>query len=238
MTDVEPTPDLPADPNVPLAADATSDPSSSREPGDDAPGDAAPRGDATPDGEPRDEEPAGGRRLALVASVVIAVLVALMVAVLATRDPSTVRQSQSPLIGQLAPATAGPTLDGDHVSIDDLRGRWVVVNFFASWCVPCQTEHPQLVAFDAAHRAEGDAVLIGVTFDDKTEDAKAFFAKNGGEWPVIDDPENSIGVAYGVAQVPETFVVAPNGIVVQRFAGAVTRAELDELIARYEDPTP
>ena len=181
-----------------------------------------------------DDRP-GGPRGALVAAGVIAVLVALMVVVLATRDPSTERQSQSPLLGQLAPATAGTTLDGEEVSIDDHRGRWVVVNFFASWCTPCIEEHPQLMAFDAAHRAEGDAVLIGVTFDNVTEEARAFFAERGGDWPVIDDPENSIGVAYGVAQVPETFVIAPNGTVVQRFAGAVTRADLDGVIAAFEE---
>ena len=189
----------------------------------------------TDDADHQVEGPAGGPRAALVASAVIAVLVALMVAVLATRDPSGERATQSPLIGRLAPATAGTTIDGDQVSIDDWRGRWVVVNFFASWCTPCLQEHPQLAAFDRAHRAEDDAVLIGVTFDDTTEDALDFFEERGGDWPVIDDPDNSIGVAYGVAQVPETFVIAPNGTVVQRFAGAVTRAELDELIALYEE---
>ena len=85
----------------------------------------------------------------------------------------------------------------------------MVLNFFASWCMPCLEEHPELLAFDAAHRAEGDAVLVSVTFDDKADDARAFFEEHGGAWPVIDDPENSIGVAYGVAQVPETFVIAP-----------------------------
>jgi cytochrome c biogenesis protein CcmG/thiol:disulfide interchange protein DsbE len=182
------------------------------------------------------EDPAAGPPMALIAAGVIAVLVALMVVVLATRDPSTERQSQSPLLGRLAPATAGTTLDGEQVSIDDHRGRWVVVNFFASWCTPCIKEHPELVAFDAAHRADGDAVLIGVTFDNTTEAARKFFADNGGDWPVIDDPENSIGVAYGVAQVPETFVIAPNGTVVQRFAGAVTQDELDDVIAAFEEP--
>jgi cytochrome c biogenesis protein CcmG/thiol:disulfide interchange protein DsbE len=184
------------------------------------------------------DEPTAGSHSALVAAAVIGVLVALIVAVLATRAPATERASQSPLIGRLAPATAGTTLDGEEVSIDDFRGRWVMVNFFASWCVPCIQEHPELAAFDAAHRAAGDAALIGVTFDDKADDARAFFAERGGGWPVINDPENSIGVAYGVAQVPETFVIAPNGAIVQRFAGAVTRAELDQLIARYEESSP
>ncbi|MEQ1788648.1 MAG: TlpA disulfide reductase family protein [Acidimicrobiales bacterium] len=182
--------------------------------------------------------PAGGPRTALVASGVIAVLVALMVVVLATRDPSTERAAQSPLLGRLAPATAGTTLDGEEVSIDDHRGQWVVVNFFASWCTPCLDEHPQLNAFDLAHKEAGDAVLIAVTFDDRAEKAREVFERLGGDWPVIDDPENSIAVAYGVAQVPETFVIAPDGTVVQRFAGAVTRADLDELIAFYEEPAP
>src|SRR3546814_15694294 len=114
--------------------------------------------------------------------------------------------------------------------MDDWRGRWVAVNFFASWCIPCMEEHPELVAFDEAHREAGDAAVVGVTYDDRTDDAKEFFAKRGGDWPVVDDPENSIGVAYGVARVPETFLVAPNGIVVERLAGGVTAAQIDQLI--------
>ena len=181
------------------------------------------------------DPPAGGPRTAVVASIVVAVLVVLLVAVLATRDPSSARATQSPLIGKVAPTTEGTTLDGEQVSVSDLRGRWVMLNFFASWCIPCQTEHPQLAAFHAAHEAAGDAVLVAVTFDDRAEDARAFFERNGGGWPVIDDPDNSLGVAYGVAQVPETFVIAPSGIVVQRFAGAVTRADLEAVMAAYEE---
>jgi cytochrome c biogenesis protein CcmG/thiol:disulfide interchange protein DsbE len=78
-------------------------------------------------------------------------------------------------------------------------------------------------------------VLVATTFDDTAAKARAFFEEHGGSWPVIDDPENSLGVAYGVAQVPESFVIAPNGVVVQRFGGKVTRAALDEVIAAYED---
>ena len=173
-------------------------------------------------------------RTALVASVVVAVLVLLLVAVLATRDSSNERSTHSPLIGNVAPTVAGDTISGDLVSTADQRGRWVVLNFFASWCTPCLEEHPHLAAFHAAHRAEGDALLISVTFDDRAEQAREFFEEHGGDWPVIDDPENAIGVAFGVAQVPETFVISPTGVVVQRFAGPVTRQAIEDVIAAYE----
>jgi cytochrome c biogenesis protein CcmG/thiol:disulfide interchange protein DsbE len=184
---------------------------------------------AVPPAEPRRP------RTARLAAIVLAVLVALLIAVLATRDSSNERATQSPLIGKVAPPVQGDTIDGGSFDLADQRGRWVVLNFFGSWCTPCLEEHPELAAFDAAHRAEGDAVLVATTFDDTAAKARAFFEEHGGSWPVIDDPENSLGVAYGVAQVPESFVIAPNGVVVQRFAGKVTRAALDEVIAAYED---
>ncbi len=182
-------------------------------------------------------EPAGPRT-ALVTSVVVAVLVAILVAVLATRDSSNERSTHSPLIGKVAPTVGGTTIDGGEVATTDHRGRWVVLNFFASWCVQCLEEHPQLAAFDAAHRAEGDAVVVSVTFDDSADDARRFFEEHGGTWPVIDDPDNSIGVAFGVAQVPETFVISPTGLVVQRFAGAVTRQALEDVMIAFDQVDP
>ena len=175
-----------------------------------------------------------GRRTALVVAVLLAIVVAALVVLLGTRDTSGERSHQSPLFGQLAPETAGRTLDGGEVSLADHRGRWVVVNFFASWCTPCIVEHPELQRFYEAHRETGDATLIAVTYDNRASDAREFFAERGGDWPVIDDPENRIGVAYGVTQPPETFVIAPNGTVVQRFLGAVTSADLDAVIDAYE----
>jgi cytochrome c biogenesis protein CcmG/thiol:disulfide interchange protein DsbE len=188
--------------------------------------------------DPMDDGDAAGPertgRTALVAAVVVAVLVALLVAILATRDPSTERQTQSPLLGRVAPPIEGTTLEGESFDLDEWRGRWVVVNFFASWCIPCIEEHPQLIAFDEAHRERGDAAVVSVTYDNRSDDARAFFERNGGDWPVVDDPENSIGVAYGVARVPESFLVSPTGLVVQRLVGGVTAQQLTDLIDEYE----
>jgi cytochrome c biogenesis protein CcmG/thiol:disulfide interchange protein DsbE len=191
--------------------------------------------DRPPDGSPGDDAPAGGRpRTALVAASVVAVLVALFVAVLATRAPSTERVSRRPLIGKLAPAVAGTTLDGSAFDLADLRGRWVLVNFYATWCVPCIAEHPELAAFQEGHADAGDASVVSVLFDDEPEDARKTFDDLGGDWPVVIDGEGAVGVAYGVARVPESFLVAPDGTVVQRLVGGVTARQLDDLLARYE----
>lgn len=174
-------------------------------------------------------------RTALIVSGVVAVCVAVLVVVLATRDPATQRQTQSPLLGRLAPVVQGTTLDGGTFDLDALRGRWVLVNFFATWCTPCVVEHPELVAFDDEHRAIGDAAVVSVLYDDDPDAAREFFAERGGDFPVVLDPEGAIGVAYGVARVPESFLVAPDGTVVQRIVGGVTQEQLDDLLARYYD---
>src|SRR3546814_11148272 len=104
------------------------------------------------------DRPRSGRT-ALIASGVIAVFVAVLVAVLAAGDPATQRQTESPLLGRLAPAVQGTPLDGGPYALDDLTGRWVVVNFFATCCPPCVVEHPELVAFDGYHNQIGTAPL-------------------------------------------------------------------------------
>lgn len=189
--------------------------------------------DAHSEREEREEHEASPRT-ALVAAVVLAVLVALLVAVLATRAQSSERVTRSPLLGKLAPPIEGTTLDGDAFDLRAQRGRWVVVNFFATWCVPCIQEHPELAAFEASHAAAGDATVVSVLFDDEPDNARAELDKRGGEWPVVIDPEGAVSVSYGVARVPESFLVAPDGTVVQRLVGGVTAAGLDDLLAQYE----
>ena len=77
------------------------------------------------------------------------------------------------------------------------------------------------------------AAVVSVLFDDALDDAIDFFADEGGDWPVVIDPDGAIGVAYGVARVPESFLVAPDGTVVQRLVGGITARQLDELLDAY-----
>lgn len=172
------------------------------------------------------------RRTALVASVVVGIVMVAFVAVLALGDPGGGRDQTSPLIGRAAPAVVGATLDDTAFDIDEHRGRWVLVNFFATWCAPCVEEHPDLVAFDEAHAEAGDVQLVSVAFQNKREDIAAFFAANGGEWPVVVDDVSPIAVAWGVTGVPESYLVSPQGVVVHRFIGGVTVDDLESALAQ------
>jgi len=164
---------------------------------------------------------------------VVAVLVAAFVMVLATREPATDRQAESDLIGKVAPELTGQTLDGGSFDIDNHLGRWVVVNFFATWCRPCVVEHPELDSFQRQHAELGDAVVVSVLYDDDADKAKEFFEKRGGDWPVVLD-DSGIAAYYGVTAVPETYLVAPSGRVVTKLTGGVTQGGMEDIIAEFE----
>jgi cytochrome c biogenesis protein CcmG/thiol:disulfide interchange protein DsbE len=187
--------------------------------------------------EPLEEPAVAGRRrhpARWVALGVGAGMVAFVV-LLATRPSADERPIASELVGRPVPAVTGPTLDGGTYDIDRSRGRWVVVNFFATWCVPCQVEHPELVAFERAHAGRGDAEVVSIAFQDSPEDLRAFFERNGGDWPVVVGDTGRLAIAFGVTGVPESYVVAPDGRVVAKFEG-VTADGLEQVISRFSSP--
>jgi cytochrome c biogenesis protein CcmG/thiol:disulfide interchange protein DsbE len=173
--------------------------------------------------------PPGRHTARWIAGIALVVLAALLV-LLATRPPAAATEVYTPLLGKPAPALSGTTLSGSRFQLTADRGRWVVVNFFASWCPPCQEEEPDLVAFAFQHRAPGDPVLIGVVYDDTTAAARGFEKSAGATWPTVVDPGGQIALRYGVRGPPETFLISPAGIVVAHLDSSVTAADLDQQI--------
>lgn len=147
-----------------------------------------------------------------------------------TRDA---RELPSALIGREAPGFRAPTLSGDTLSLEALRGDVVLLNFWASWCGPCRVEHPVLLR---AERAWGDRVhVVGVVYQDSRAAARRFMEQLGGDWPSVVDPGSRIAIDYGVYGPPETFFVSPDGVVARKQIGPVTwplvRSTVDSLLA-------
>ena len=177
-------------------------------------------------------DPAVRRRRAAWIALPVALAIGLLVLVLATRDSASVRNASSPILGKLAPPVVGVTTAGESFDLDDWRGRWVIVNFFQSTCVPCIMEHPELVAFSERHAPAGDAEVVSVVFDDSVDNVRRFFEANGGDWPVLVEGGGQAAIAYGVTGVPESYLVAPSGAVVWKQLGGVTADGIDDVIAQ------
>ncbi|NMO21863.1 redoxin domain-containing protein [Pyxidicoccus fallax] len=124
------------------------------------------------------------------------------------------------LKGQPAPNFVLRSLDsGEKVSLEDLKGRPVVINFWASWCGPCQMEHPVLEW--GAREFGSQAVFLGVVFEDTEDNARQFLARHGASFPQLMDPRSRMAVDYGVAGVPETYFITPSGTILDKHVGPI-----------------
>ena len=171
-----------------------------------------------------------------IAAAVIAVFVAFFV-VLASASPDDGTVAESPLLGRPAPDAVGELDDGAVFDLSRRKGSWVVLNFFRADCVPCIEEHPELIAFvDQQRSLERDgAEFYSVVVDDTREDVEEFFATRGGDWPVVYSDNDSFSVAFGVAAVPETWVIDANGIVRVRYVGKITAENLSVTLQQLRE---
>jgi cytochrome c biogenesis protein CcmG, thiol:disulfide interchange protein DsbE len=182
-----------------------------------------------------------GRLLILVVLVVVAVVLPAGVALLGRGEPrtraglenpptsaSTAVQTYPP--GTPAKALRLPGLDGPEVDLAALRGRPVVVNFWATWCVPCVREFPRLRAAAAAHEDDRLAV-IGVLTRDRPGPARDFVRAQRATWPVALDPEAATATAWGAVGLPHTWFIRPDGTLASHQLGELTQASLDRQLA-------
>ncbi len=134
---------------------------------------------------------------------------------------------RSRLLGRRVPQLSGKTLEGESYNIDNSRGNWVLVNFFATWCVGCVREHPELVELERWGQDNGLEV-VSVVFDDDTDRVRAFFEERGGEWPVLQDP--SAAVTFQIAQIPESFLISRGGVVIQHTIGGLIADDIKAVV--------
>lgn len=138
----------------------------------------------------------------------------------------------SPLVGDAAPDFRLAELDApDSLSLSDLRGTPVVMNYWASWCLACREEHPALVRAWKRYTRRG-VRLIGVVFQDSPENVRRYLEQYGGGWTQLLDPESRTAMDFGVYGVPETYFIDALGRITHKHIGPVS----DSLITREVEP--
>ena len=166
------------------------------------------------------------RRIALIAVASLALGGFLLYGLLNQPDENDQPLGLNPSFAKFeAPALQGKTLDGETFDLTSLRGKPVVVNFWASWCGPCNKEAPELVRFAAQNRAH----VVGVNIDDKGGNARSFARKYGLDFPLLPKDINTL-FDYKGPGLPFTVIVDADGRVVDTHAGVVTAKLLDSKI--------
>jgi cytochrome c biogenesis protein CcmG, thiol:disulfide interchange protein DsbE len=161
----------------------------------------------------------------IVRGIIVVALLGLVVtlAFAFRRDPHDIRTGT---VGKPAPALDLPRLDGSgRLDLADYKGKVVVVNFFASWCLPCTEENPALVHVYERYRTS-DVVMIGVNYQETPANGLAYVQRMGMGWPTLADEDGRAALSYGVFGPPETFFITPDGVIAGRHIGPIDEATL------------
>ncbi len=129
-----------------------------------------------------------------------------------------------------------PDLDGKMHKLSDFRGKWVLVNFWATWCPPCLEEMPELELFHNDHK-DRDAIVVGINTENlKPRLLKRFLEDQFVSYPNLVSPGREPAVFGLVDRLPTSYLVSPDGEVVARQVGPITRTALDNFIKTYKKP--
>ncbi len=173
------------------------------------------------------------RRPARWAALGVGIVVAVLGIVLATQvgtSPTEDAQS-SRLLGKAAPTFSVRTFDGRTISTQTLAGQPVIVNFWNSWCIPCQQELPILRTFAQRHAGDSTFTLLGILRDDTTTAARQYAAAEGMTWPLAADPGSNLALAFGTRGQPETYAISARGTIVASQFGPVSLENLETMLA-------
>ena len=171
-----------------------------------------------------------------IGTIVAGVLIILLKGL--SLNPSMV---QSNLIGKpaqdfevelLEGASWLPSVQNNKVKLSDLKGKFVVLNFWASWCVGCREEPMQVEAFWKRYREKG-IIVLGIAIQDTPEAAREFAKIHGKTYPLAIDDSGKTTIDYGVYGVPETFIIDQQGVILHKEAGPVTTQLLEDISSKY-----
>jgi cytochrome c biogenesis protein CcmG, thiol:disulfide interchange protein DsbE len=167
-----------------------------------------------------------------VVGLIVALVVAIGVVILINRPPVTeIEIPGSGLLNRPAPDFELQRLDGGSLRLSDLRGRPVIVNFWASWCIPCREEFPLLAVARDEHAGQG-LEIVGIVHNDSVDSARRFAQDHGADWPMVNDPDDVAWRAYGGQLLPLTFFVDRDGIVRAVSFGPPPPTVLDDYLGR------
>jgi len=175
-------------------------------------------------GVTRDQSRTRGRLsvVPLVAWLAVAALLALFFYGLTTQR---LQAGITPKPDTVAPDFHLTTYSGQPIELKSYRGKVVVVNFWASWCVPCRDEQPALETLWQRYQDRG-VVFLGIDIQDTPHDGLAFIHQFGASYPMAPDPTGAVSINYGVVGVPETYVVSRQGTIARKLVGPVDPSQL------------
>lgn len=158
-----------------------------------------------------------------------ALFVAPAIAFIGLLAVAVVNHTEPPAPGDPAPPFEGELLSGaGSLSLEDLEGKPAVINFWASWCAPCEDEAPML---REAHAAYGNRVaIVGIDIKDGRDDALEFVERHDLRYPSVRDEDGRIYDDYGLTGQPETFFIDENGVILEHVPGPLFRATLFQLL--------
>lgn len=171
---------------------------------------------------------AAGQARKALQSVIL--LIAVIAAAYAIMKPILLKEEDLIKVGEAAPDFTLVNMEGEAVKLKDYRGKGVIINFWGTWCGPCEKEMPRM---NEAYRSKPDHVeILAVNLPESPISVSAFVEKYGIDFPVLMDADGDVVEAYKVGPIPATFLVDENGILQERIMGELSTVEyIQELMS-------
>ncbi|MCU1455923.1 MAG: thiol-disulfide isomerase-like thioredoxin [Actinomycetia bacterium] len=164
-------------------------------------------------------------------ALTVGLAVAIFGVILATQVNNEPTYKGGVVLGKPAPTVSLQKLDGSKLTSANLSGKVVIVNFWNTWCIPCQQEANAIASFGQAHKNDPDLVMLSVVRDDTKAAVSSWQKQHQSPWTIAFDPSSQAAIDFGTTGQPETYAIAADGTVVASQLGPVGTGNLDSMLA-------